>query len=612
MKLKAQVAKIVAAAKEEIWGQVFQSNNLFLVVEIAVSEGYEAAPLGKELIDNLSSQFDKLSTVNLKNLKNLISFKDNTFFDLQIPQGTSLNLVLCALVNNFFYLLVLGQGKAFLKRGEKTAVLLEKEGSGSGVLQENDLLAIASPKFNQTVSFDVLRSTLNEPFEEIAEDLAPLIHAKENSFGAAAMFLRFNKKEESLKEEEEEEERETLEIRRFPRLLSKAKSLIPLSRLKPLLALKRKVNQEGGTKKTVLTVAVILTALLFVSIFFGFGNKRRTLQEAKFQEVFENASHKFEEGRALLDLNIPKSRELLKQARKVLESSREEFKKGSKERREIETLLEMVESALKETAKVYKLDQVSLFFDPIFLKDEALGEEFALYKDGLAILDKKQNTLYFLNLKEKKGKIIAGGEILKKGKVVGIHGLRTYVLTEEGIIETSIEEQTSSIKIKKDDEWGEIADLGAYRGNIYLLDKKGEIIKYLNAEEGFVKKNYLAPDSKIDLSQATSMAIDGDIWVANANKVLRFSLGQRQEFSLKGVEKNLSSNLSLYTDEECEDIYILDKDQKRIVVLNKEGEYQAQYEWEKLSGASDIVVSEKEGKILVLVEGKIYGINIKN
>ena len=131
--------------------------------------------------------------------------------------------------------------------------------------------------------------------------------------------------------------------------------------------------------------------------------------------------------------------------------------------------MDQVNQALKEAERVYKLAHVPPFFDPEFLKDGAFGEKIALYKKSLAILDRRENTLYHLLLKEKKGKILAGGEKLKGSSLVGIHGDKVYVLSNGGIVETDVSTQKSTVKINKDKDWGEIVDLSAYRGNVYLL-----------------------------------------------------------------------------------------------------------------------------------------------
>lgn len=610
MRLKVKTGKIVGRSSERVWGQVFQSDSLFLVIEVTVPEDFEAAPLGKEIIETLSSRVDTLSEINLQTLKSLLVYKKGAFLDLKIPKRASVNLLLCVLIDSVFYLVSLGQGKASLKRGEKFAVLLEREGGGSGWLEEGDLLILVSSKFSQIVTSEVLKANLNDlPPSEIAENLAPLVHAQENIFGAAALILKFQHQEEKIKEAQEAKE-EYIDLPfPFKEKLTLLKEKI--FKLKPGFTLRGKPSESQKTKKMVLTVALVLIGLLVGTIFFGSSNREKSLRSQKLQAVLEEVTHQYEEGKALLPLNTQKSRELLRAALESLEKSLPEFKLGSSERKKLEKLLAEIENVFKETEKVYKVSETPLFFDPVFLKDKAFGEKLGLYKDSLVILDQGKNTLYFLTVKEKSGKILAGGEELEAASQVGIHGDQVYTLAKEGVIVTDVKTEESTVIIKEDDDWGEITDLVSYRGNVYLLDKKGEIIKYLRTDEGLGKRSYLAADVVVDFSSTTSMAIDGEIWVASKGQVLRFSLGARKEFSVKGLDQKLGDNLIIYTDEEAENLYLLDKSNDRIVVLNKEGEYQAQYEWEKLGEADDLVVSESEKKILVLVEGKIYGIEIK-
>ena len=600
MRLKVKTGKIVGQSKEEVWGQVFQTDNFFLVIEVIVPADDKAAPLGKEIIETLVDEFSQLTEINLQNLKNLTNLTGGRISSFQIAERTVVNIIVCALVDSLVYLVIKGQGKAILKRREKIAVLLDGESSGSGQLEDNDLLILASPKFNQIVSLATLKSSLDQhPADEIAENLAPLVHSQENSCGSAGLILKFEK-------EEEKEGREGREgVREF--LRTKVKSLLKRSSF----LTRKKIGKEEKSKKTVLTVALILTGLLLMSVVLGYGKREKSLREQKLEPILETVSHQYEESKALLELNTQKARESLKSAQETLTAVREEFPKGSKERRKIEEWLGKVETGLKETEKTYQLTEAPLFFDPVFLKDKAFGDGLALAKEKLVILDKKNQTIYSLKIKEKSGQILAGGEELAGSKLVGIHGDNVYVLAEEGIIELSVISGQLSVMIKKDEEWGELADLVAYRGNLYLLDKKGVIIKYLRTDQGFAKRNYLGPGVEPDFSSASSMTIDGDVWVAIAGKVLKFSLGALKEFSVQGLEQPLGSRLLIYTDEECANVYLLDKENIRIVVLNKDGEYQAQYQWGKIGEANDLVVSEKEKKILVLVEGKIYGIEIK-
>jgi hypothetical protein len=46
-------------------------------------------------------------------------------------------------------------------------------------------------------------------------------------------------------------------------------------------------------------------------------------------------------------------------------------------------------------------------------------------------------------------------------------------------------------------------------------------------------------------------------------------------------------------------------------VIDKSGVYQSQYQWDELKNAQDLIASDDEKKIFVLVGGKIYAIEMK-
>jgi len=67
-----------------------------------------------------------------------------------------------------------------------------------------------------------------------------------------------------------------------------------------------------------------------------------------------------------------------------------------------------------------------------------------------------------------------------------------------------------------------------------------------------------------------------------------------------------------YTNENAKGVYLLDPTNSRIVVLDKEGKYIAQYTNEKLSNSTGLAVSEEKGLIIFLSENKLYSIEVKH
>ncbi|GAG50039.1 unnamed protein product, partial [marine sediment metagenome] len=88
--------------------------------------------------------------------------------------------------------------------------------------------------------------------------------------------------------------------------------------------------------------------------------------------------------------------------------------------------------------------------------------------------------------------------------------------------------------------------------------------------------------------------------------------GNPQAFSVSGVAPHLINPKAIYTNEELEFLYLLEPENKRVIVLDKSGEYKAQYVSGSIGEAIDIAVSEKEGKIILLTGEKLFSIEIEH
>ena len=98
--------------------------------------------------------------------------------------------------------------------------------------------------------------------------------------------------------------------------------------------------------------------------------------------------------------------------------------------------------------------------------------------------------------------------------------------------------------------------------------------------------------------------------LSSSGRISKFSLGNPTSFSPQGVFPELSTPDAIYTNEELKYVYVLERAAKRIVVLEKDGKYKAQYTSDKIGEAQDLAVSEKEGKIVILTGSKLLAIKI--
>lgn len=180
-----------------------------------------------------------------------------------------------------------------------------------------------------------------------------------------------------------------------------------------------------------------------------------------------------------------------------------------------------------------------------------------------------------------------------------------YVLAGDGIYRL--------VKKNKvvDNNWNEIAFIQSFASNIYLLDKgKGEILKSAGTENGFSDAKKWTTADVLDLSESRSFALDGYAWVLNPNHdILKFSYGNQVKFQLEGYPFDLPDYDLLYTNENIEDIYLLDRENETVSVFSKDGVYKHNLIVNTASEAKDIVVTN-DGRIFILTGEKLYEIII--
>ena len=120
------------------------------------------------------------------------------------------------------------------------------------------------------------------------------------------------------------------------------------------------------------------------------------------------------------------------------------------------------------------------------------------------------------------------------------------------------------------------------------------------------RTNWIKDKGEADLTKATSLTIDGNIYIATEQgQIYKFFTGNKEDFNLATIEPTLSGITKLYTSPDMDRIYILESNSKRIVVVNKEGAFVAQYLFDLLDqNISDFII---DGKTLYLTAGsKVY------
>ncbi len=579
MEEKPLVGSVVGPASLDHWGQVLHLPNAYGVVELAFADG-GARAAGVHVLSLLTRKLSEGAT-SLQSVKKLVD---------GIQKEGVRSILLCVPVGQVLYIVARGAGDVYLTRGAEFTHLLAGEGAMSGEAKAGDTLLLVSEGFARALSEDEIKHVFDHRTpEEVAELLTLLLHEKKNGEGSAAVIVRMGTGEAPPRAEE-------------------APSAPKITLRHAALAFRT------HPKKATAILTIILLSLFGISVLLGIWRQATRVKNESVTIAIADARHALEEGVALLSLNPVKGRERLVSAKELLTPIRETVPARSVEGREIAELYAEIAKNLTTAMQQYTV-KPELFFDGALVKKEGKIAFIGLEGGAMGVVDQATQTVYLLDLLSKKATVLGGGQTYAGLSYVATHGDKVYVLTDSGIHMARLtDKKTIENVAKKVPEWGEIRNLVSYGGNLYLLDsQKSRIWKYVATETGFSElREYLNPDTLPDLSAATSMAIDGSVFLGTTKgKILKFTQGKEDTFVPKGVDPAFGQTIAVYTNDETKNIYILDAQNKRVVILEKDGMYIAQYVWEDPLTVTQIAVSEEQKRIYLLSDGKLYTIGLK-
>jgi len=572
--LNISVAKIVATPSQSSWSQAYNAGRLFAVLSLE-KEAEETQEkdylniLGKELLETLEQEFFALEVKDLESIKKSVQTTIK-----KIPENVACSFIIGSIVDHVLYVFIQGEGKVTLKRSEEFGIILESDKNelkaSSGILKEADLVILQTKQFKDIISTNILVSALDhQPPSDIAEALAPIIHRQEKG-GAAAILIEIKKKEEDLILSDAKLAQQEIDTTSQPRgLKSFTDYFYPLADKLKFPKLK---NLEHPKKKF-LTIAAVVMLILILTVIFAISAQNNTKRQAAFRQVYPQAQKKYEEGQSLVDLNKNLARDSFTAAEKILNDNKNKFPKNSKEGKKVLELREKVNKALTSASEINSV--------------------------AAKIVDESQSRILSLGLKNADSPYFTQDD-------------KNIYFLKDGVISEDKKDSKTKKIINSNDLPKNIGGLGVYFGNIYVLDKNGQILKFVSSDGEFSKNNYFPNDTSPNLSKAQSLAIDGSIWILFSDgTILKFTKGESDNLNISGLDKPFSNPTRIFTDLSSDNIYILDNGNSRIAMLSKNGSYQAQYQTNVIKSAKDFEVKESDKKIYILSGGKVYQIDLK-
>lgn len=635
-------SKIVSTPTPTAWSQAYSAGRVFASISIeseqASAEEEHLSLIGKDLISTFESEFFTLETKNLETIKQALSTTIS-----KVGDDVKISMVLCFLEENVLYLFAVGGGKAVLKRGDKVGTVLEGEDGqsvvkpASGYVQEGDLIILETKQFLKIIPPSTLASALEAGIpEEIAENLAPHVHERAEG-GASSVVLMYKKNgvqpvvlpdeetinsnstEEGISETDDEDE--VIPIEDLDEEQSLEKNQKEQAAGEPDLEDTEKFTEETPTtealtqseedieeeiaspfvtedkfasqkrsrfnfvkfnflpalwakiprgRRRLAAIAIGLVILIIVVSIFAISKNNFGQNDQLFTKILADAKTKYDEGENLKDLNASLSQDSFKQAKDILVKNEEKFKNNSTQNKQLQELLGKINSEIKKEGGE-------------LVSPKEVG------KEASQILSSEIGNASGLFFSENKNNVVS--------------------IDKSGVTQIDKGNGKKSQIIKKD--WQTAGGIGAFGSNIYVLDKSSGILKYVPSADTYSKTDYFASDAP-DLKDSISMAIDGSVYILfKDGSIKKYTRGKADKFEISGLSKPLSSSAKLFTNEDLNNLYVLDIPNSRIVVFGKEGEFKTSYSADIIKSARDFDVKEADKKAYILSGDKIYQIDLK-
>ncbi|MBU0619289.1 hypothetical protein KKD62_03585 [Patescibacteria group bacterium] len=518
-----------------------------------------------------------------------------------------------------FYGARTGGGEIFLQREQQLVKLIEtKQDSVSGWLQPGDLLVLATKQFFKLIPVEKLASILSiGSIAEAVESLAPLIQQEAVNSKSAAIVAGIDSEIAKTGQLTGQAVKPVGLKPRFQAAVQIIKNNFQFfkkarkDRRSPEIFIKKaQFGFKERQKKTSLTVAIIFTVLLSLSIVLGMKKQQQVDFQAKIGSVLSEVDYRLKEGRELLELNPLRAKVLFEESQTLLKEKQTEFEVDSSEYQELAGKLEEIEQILAEVSHSYQVDS-QMWLDLNIVNDGFRGETWDNGASGLVVWDQKNQTLISVNISNKSSEILAGGSELAGLNLLAADEERAYLLNQDEIFSVFLARKTKH-QIDKEFDWGQLMAAVGFSGNLYLLDvQKNQVWKHVPVNNSLNDPSAYLKD-EVDLDQAIDLAIDGSVWLLYQDpKIRKFTRGRQDAFNLVGLNQPLSAPTKIYTDENLENLYILDPQTTRVVVVDKTGEFRAEYIWPGLAGGKAVFADEDQGIILVLAGEKIFSLKIK-
>lgn len=223
-------------------------------------------------------------------------------------------------------------------------------------------------------------------------------------------------------------------------------------------------------------------------------------------------------------------------------------------------------------------------------------------------IDSKSQSLYQLSQSGEEVGVIKDVSLKQPGELV--------LLSTNGLFELDLNSQPDQpvvIQLRSaEDQTNNGVQVGTFGDFIYVAnDQDQTIYQYVPADEGYADPRNWVTSGGLPIQDVTSLFIDGNVWLTNsAGEIVKMRSGQQQSFELTDVPNGFNAKLSLFSSAESDNLYLLESDNRRMVVVTKEGQFLKEISSDTVASATNLFVDAEETTTYFVSGAEIFAVEL--
>jgi hypothetical protein len=507
--------------------------------------------------------------------------------------------------------------RIWLSRGGQEGIVMEGKQSlqfVQGNVIPNDYYILGTHEF-----FSVFASSFDtqKPPQELCDTCAMRLHTLPETGAIAGLFLQWKPVGQQssgitatpyAKEQTNKGEQEgvvpTPTPRSIPRLSLKLPKLpsLPFSLQMPQF----KMNKRERTKRLIIAgIFVVLFGMLLLFRVIAVRQQSAKIQseitplQAQLQQIETAGGMR---GETII---------ALKSLQSQIEAKKKEAKNDRSLLQAFSSLSSQVQQSYDRLSGEKHISKLQTFYDFRLVAPDFVANEEGFDPEGkLAVfLDGNHSRLLSLSLEKKEPTVLSVDEKLSHPLSLSVEDRKAYVLADNGVMRLSLPlDQMGEVVVSKEESWQSPKLVGTFGTNLYVLDTGARnLFKYDLSDSNSKGTGWFRSKEGIDFDTLSSLQIDGEVWLGTTQgQILRFSQGSKASFSYSHVPDPPSTTISLFVPQEKDVVYVLEPRTKRLLILNKSGEYQGAIFSDDLGTATSLIVDSEGENAYVLAGSLVY------